>query len=260
MPSARARTAVAVAIALAIALGACGGSAPPTRTVRITILTYHRVHRYSTELTKSVPQLTVEPRRFRAQMEALARAGYRTIGQRDLLAALTRGKPLPPRRVMLTFDDGYSDDVDQVLPVLRRLHMRATFYVNTARVGVPGFLRAHQIRKLDRAGMDVGDHSATHANLPALHDDALRREVAGSRAVLAGIVGHPIDWFAYPYGAHDQRVVDEVERAGYRLAVTTDPGRVASSRAPLAIPRISVLRATTAHGVLTLVRGGRPAG
>jgi peptidoglycan/xylan/chitin deacetylase (PgdA/CDA1 family) len=223
--------------------------------VRVPILTYHRVHVYATELTKSQPDLTIEPGTFAAQMQGLHRAGYRTVTQRQLFAALYRRAALPEKPVLLSFDDGYIDDVDQVLPVLRRLHMKATFYVNTGRTHEAGFLSARQIRVLDRAGMDVGDHSATHANLPALPSQALEREVAGSRADLERIVGHPVYWFAYPFGAFDARVVAEVRRAGYLLAVTTKAGVTASTQAPLTIPRIHVGRGATAQSVVGLAGG-----
>ena len=173
---------------------------PAARTVRVPILTYHRVHVYATELTKSQPDLTVEPAAFRDQMAALRRGGYRTITQAQLFDALYRGAALPRHPVIVSVDDGYVDDVTQVLPVLRRNRMVATFYVITRRTHVPGFLSARQIRLLESVGMDVGAHTRTHANLPALPPAALTAEVAGSRDDLQRILGHPVYWFAYPYG------------------------------------------------------------
>jgi peptidoglycan/xylan/chitin deacetylase (PgdA/CDA1 family) len=228
---------------------------PAPRTVRVPILTYHRVHEYATELTKSQPDLTVEPPAFRAQMEALHRAGYRTVTQAQVFEALYRGAALPRRPVLLSFDDGYVDDVTQILPVLRRLHMVGTFYVITKRTHEPGFVSARQIRALESAGMDIGDHTRTHANLPALPPAALRGEVAGSRDDLERILGHPVYWFAYPYGARDARVTAAVRDAGYLLAVTTQGGASISTGAPLTIPRIHVGRAATARSVLSLAGG-----
>jgi peptidoglycan/xylan/chitin deacetylase (PgdA/CDA1 family) len=188
-------------------------------------------------------------------MAALRRAGYRTITQAQLLDALYRGAALPRRPVIVSVDDGYVDDVTQILPVLRRNRMVATFYVITGRVHEPGFLTVRQIRELEAAGMDVGAHTRTHANLPSLPASALESEVAGSGRDLRHILGHPVYWFAYPYGAFDARVVDSVRRAGFLLAVTTRGGTSASTGAPLAIPRIHVGRSATARGVLGLAGG-----
>ena len=225
------------------------------RQVRIPILTYHRVHVYATELTKSQPDLTIEPPAFQAEMAALHRAGYRTITQRQLFAALYQGAALPPRPVIVSVDDGYVDDVTQILPVLKRYGMRATFYVITGRMHEAGFLRPSQIQMLERSGMDVGAHTRTHANLPALDPATLRSEVDGSRRDLERVLGHPVYWFAYPYGAFNARVVDQVRKAGFLLAVTTRGGVLATTAAPLEIPRIHVGRTATATSVLSLAGG-----
>ena len=233
----------------------------PTHSVRVPILTYHRVHVWATELTKSVPDLTVEPQEFAAQMAALARAGYHTVSQRQLFEALYRGAALPPKPVLISVDDGYEDDVTQILPVLQREHMVATFYVVTGRFHEPGFLTAAQVRELDAAGMDVGDHTRHHVALPALGSALLESEVAGSRRDLESGLGHPVYWFAYPFGELDAATVAAVRQAGYLLAATTRSGTVESTAAPLEMPRIHVGRAATVAGVLGFVAGASaPAG
>src|SRR5947209_1535142 len=88
---------------------------PVAHTVRVPILTYHRVHLFATEFTKSIPDETVEPDRFRTEMDALAANGYHTVSQAQLFHALFDGVPLPPKPVMITVDDGYVDDVTQIL-------------------------------------------------------------------------------------------------------------------------------------------------
>jgi peptidoglycan/xylan/chitin deacetylase (PgdA/CDA1 family) len=221
----------------------------------VPILTYHRVHEFATELTKSQPDLTVEPSAFRAQMAALRHAGYTTITERRLFDALYRGAGLPRKPVIVSVDDGYVDDVTEILPVLKRNRMVATFYVITRRVHEPGFLNTRQIRALEAAGMDVGAHTRTHANLPALPAAAMRSEIEGSAADLRAILGHPVYWFAYPYGAFDARVERAVRLAGFLLAVTTKGGTSASTTAPLAIPRIHVGRSATAESVVALAGG-----
>lgn len=227
---------------------------PTPRTVRVPILTYHRVHSFATEYTKSIPDETVEPSTFAAEMRALTRAGYRTITQAELFGALFRGRSLPPKPVLVTADDGYADDVTQILPVLRRLRMVATFYVITGRLHEAGFVTPEQVRVLDRAGMDVGAHTRTHADLPSLPLASARKEIAGSRRDLERLLGHPVAAFAYPYGRFDATVVREIRRAGFALAVTTQGGTSESSLAPLTMPRIHVGRAQTAQGVLACLR------
>jgi peptidoglycan/xylan/chitin deacetylase (PgdA/CDA1 family) len=229
---------------------------PPARSVRVPILTYHRVHAFLTEYTKSIPDETVEPGVFAAEMAALAAGDYHTITQAQLFHALFDGAPLPSKPVMITVDDGYVDDVTNILPVLRRRHMVATFYVITGRYHEPGFLDEAQVRRLDAAGMDVGAHTRTHVPLNAVGAAELRDQVEGSRRDLQRVLGHFVYFFAYPYGAYDAAVVAEVRRAGFVLAATTNAGATESSRAPLTLPRIHVGRSQTPAGVIACVRVG----
>lgn len=225
-------------------------TSPAPRSVRVPILTWHRVHLFATEITKSIPDETVEPSVFSAEIAALADHGYRSITQMQLYDALFRGTPLPPKPVLLTVDDGYVDDVKQILPVLRAHRMVATFYIITGRFHEPGFVNATQVRQLDAAGMDVGAHTRTHVPLNVIPTGEMKNQVLGSRDDLQRALGHPVQWFAYPYGAFSPAVVAEVRRAGFVLAVTTQGGTVASSTAPLTMPRIHVGRTQTAAGVL----------
>ncbi len=228
---------------------------PVARSVRVPILTYHRVHEFATEYTKSIPDLTIEPSVFAAEIQALARSGHHSISQRQLFEALFRGAPLPRKPVLITVDDGYVDDVDQILPVLRRNHMVATFYIITSRLHEPGFLNPNQVRKLDAAGMDIGAHTRTHVPLASLPPAQAQSEIAGSRRDLQAIVGHPVDFFAYPYGSFSASVVQLVRGAGFVLAVTTNGGTTESSLAPLTMPRVHVGRSMTVSSLLACVSG-----
>ena len=230
-------------------------SAAP-RTVRVPILTYHRVHAFATEYTKSIPDETVEPGTFAAEMAALRRAGFHSVSQRRLFRALFYGAPLPSKPVLISVDDGYVDGVTNILPVLRREHMVATFYVITGRTHEQGFLNPRQIRRLDRAGMDVGAHTRTHVPLATLPTAEAWAQIDGSRRDLQRILGHPVYWFAYPYGSFSPAVEAQVRRAGYLLAVTTNGGDVASSTAPFTLPRYHIGRSATAATVVACAAGG----
>jgi peptidoglycan/xylan/chitin deacetylase (PgdA/CDA1 family) len=199
--------------------------------------------------------LKVDPANFAAELRALHDAGYHTISQAQLFDALYKGTPLPPRPIIISVDDGYVDDVRTILPDLVRLRMIATFFVITGRMNEPGFLDAAQIRRLDRAGMDVGDHTAHHVDLRALTAAQLADETAGSRRALERVLGHPVYFFAYPFGAYDSTVVQAVHAAGFTMAYTTQSGITESTANPLTWPRLHVSRAQTPGGLLATVGG-----
>jgi peptidoglycan/xylan/chitin deacetylase (PgdA/CDA1 family) len=222
----------------------------PERSVTVPVLTYHRVAPLS-----AVGQLDlkVDPANFAAELQALHDGGYHTITQAQLFDALYRGAPLPPKPVIISVDDGYVDDVRTILPDLLRWHMVATFFVITGRMTEPGFLSADQIRELDRAGMDVGDHTAHHVDLTELTPSELTAETAGSRQALEAVLGHPVYFFAYPFGAFNDTVVQAVRAAGFTLAYTTAGGTTESTADPLTLPRVHVGRAETPSGLVGLL-------
>ena len=227
---------------------------PPARAVRAPVLTYHRVAPLS---AAGEPDLKVDPANFAAELQALHAAGYHTIHQAQLFDALYHGSPLPPKPIIISVDDGYVDDVRTILPDLQRWHMVATFFVITGRMQLPGFLSAHQIRELDRAGMDVGDHTAHHLDLRRLTPQELRSEIAGSKHVLEAVLGHPVYYFAYPFGTFDTTVVGAVRAAGFTLAYTTAGGITESTASPLTLPRIHVGRAETPSRLIGLLGHGQ---
>jgi peptidoglycan/xylan/chitin deacetylase (PgdA/CDA1 family) len=225
-------------------------SHPIPHTVRVPILTWHRVAVLANEYTKSIPDETVEPSVFASEIQALAAHGFHPISQLQLFDALFHNASLPPKPVLLTMDDGYVDDSRTILPILQAHHFPATFYIITHRFHEPGFLNTTEIRRLDAAGMDIGAHTRTHVPLATLPAAEVTEQVEGSRVDLEHVLGHPVQWFAYPFGSFDSAVVAEVRRAGFVLGVTTAGGTSENSLAPLTMPRIHVGRTASATTVL----------
>jgi peptidoglycan/xylan/chitin deacetylase (PgdA/CDA1 family) len=227
----------------------------PPRSVRVPVLTYHRVAPLKPGAPAITTDLTVDPANFSAELAALHDHGYHTVSQAQLFNALYRGAALPSKPVLISVDDGYVDDVRTILPDLQRWHMVATFFVITGRFTIPGFLSADQVRQLDLAGMDVGDHTAHHVDLRLLTASQLRSETSGSRRTLQRTLGHFVYAFAYPFGAHNATVESAVHAAGFTLGYTTAGGVTESTGSPLTMPRLHIGRAQTPGGLLALLGG-----
>jgi peptidoglycan/xylan/chitin deacetylase (PgdA/CDA1 family) len=217
------------------------------RTIDLPILMYHRIDPLTPRLPAITRRLTVTPWEFAAQMTWLESHCFHTLTQQQAFQALEEGARLPRRSVLITFDDGYRDVLGKASPVLARLHMHATAYVITGRVSGPdpSFLDWPQLHALERRGIEIGSHTVDHVSLDQLSDAHALAELRDSRAVLERRLGHPVRWFAYPFGAEDPRVVRLVRAAGYLLAVTTQGGREQSSSAPLELHRLEVIDTTT---------------
>ncbi len=227
----------------------------PGRTIAVPILMYHRVDTISPTLPEITKRLTVDPADFAAQMRWLQGHGYHTVTQTQLYRALELDGRLPSRPVLISFDDGYRDVFSKAMPVLERLHMEATAYVITGRISGPdtSFLTWGRLKLLERHGIEIGSHTIDHLELPGLSEQGALRQLTQSRRVLERHLGHPVQWFAYPAGAFDNRSVRLVRQAGYVLAVTTRPGARQAARAPLELHRFEVLDSTGVSGLAALL-------
>jgi peptidoglycan/xylan/chitin deacetylase (PgdA/CDA1 family) len=231
----------------------------PQRTITLPILMYHLIGPIRGDDPAITQRLTVTPEDFAAQMRWLKRNGFHAVSQRQAFEALEHGAGLPAHPIMITFDDGYRDVWANALPVLMQLHMPATAYVITSRVSDfdPRTLTWGQLHALERGGVTIGSHSVTHPDLRTLSDAQAVVELRNSRRRLERHLHKPVQWFAYPAGARDARIVDLVRRAGYVLAVTTQPGAVQSAQTPLELHRYEILDSTHVSGLAALLAGLR---
>jgi peptidoglycan/xylan/chitin deacetylase (PgdA/CDA1 family) len=227
----------------------------PRRQVVVPILMYHRINVPSPSAPAITRRLTVHPADFARQMRWLKARGFHTVTQRQLFDALLCGRPLKRKPIMITFDDGYRDAFYKAAPVLSKIGMRGTAYVISGRIvnGDRAFLSWGLIRALERRGIEIGSHSVSHRDLTQLSDREAFRELVQSRRALERGLRHPVQWFAYPFGAYDGRVETLARRAGYVLAVTTETGSLQSASRPLALRRLRVLDSTGVRGLADLL-------
>ena len=182
------------------------------------------------------PQLFVEPSNFKAQMTWLSRHGYHAVTLRQVLRYWRSGIALPRKPIVLSFDDGYLSDYTIALPVLRRYHWPGVLnlVVNNVR---PGHITEREVRRLIAAGWEIDAHTISHTDLTRLDPAGLRREVAGSRIRLRRMFGQRVDFFCYPFGHYNARVVAAVRAAGYLGATTENQGLARPARR-FTLPRI----------------------
>jgi peptidoglycan/xylan/chitin deacetylase (PgdA/CDA1 family) len=151
---------------------------------------------------------------FRQQMLFLQQQGYTSITPATLVEALVHGAQLPPRPVVITFDDGNLDVYTTAFPIMRELGFVGAFYIVGNRLGADGFVGTAELSELVNAGWEVGSHSMTHADLTLDHT-ILRAEILESRLALEEALGVPVRSLAYPFGMADEVVMDKTEDYGY---------------------------------------------
>ncbi len=161
---------------------------------------------------------------FARQMEILQRLGFRVISMDDFYQIRTGEKKGRGKEIVITFDDGNYTFETEAFPILKSYHFPVTLFVVSESVKrrINGSMPAETLKNLLRSGLIViGSHSQTHPLLSTLPEEQLKNEVEISKADLEALFGIPINYFAYPSGDLDRRVLGAVEKAGYRLAFTT---------------------------------------
>jgi len=224
---------------------AAGIAIPPdaagVRRVPVPILLYHHVD--AAPITSPVARTTtVSPTALEAHLRALDAGGWTIVALDAVVDALALGTPLPPRAVVLTFDDGWRNQFDVALPILERYGATATFFITTEplEAGWIGSLTWDHVRALAERGMGIAAHSHTHRRFTELSDAELVAELEGPAAIIAERTGVRPRIVAYPYGDLDDRVLAAAEAAGYEAAVAASPDGEAASDALMALPRMAV--------------------
>ena len=165
-------------------------------------------------------KLSVAPDVFAAQMDWLAANDYHTVTFEDMRRYWARVAPLPPRPVIITLDDGYSDLYTAAFPILSGHGFTAVAYIVSGFVGQRGYVTQAEVQEMDRYGIEIAAHSVNHANLARCSQATLTYQLAQSRSWLESVLGHPVIDMAYPSGQYNQATIGAVQRAGYYSAVT----------------------------------------
>ena len=147
-------------------------------------------------------------------MNLLYQWGYKTISVELLARAISQGAELPPKPILLTFDDGGETTYTTALPILQRYGFTGVCYIVYHYVGLTHYMDANQIRALHTAGWEIGSHGLSHRDL-TVYPEKQENEIVRSRRQLESLLGVPVVSFAYPFGASDESSLGYVEFAGY---------------------------------------------
>lgn len=160
----------------------------------------------------------VSPEVFDRQMNLLYQWGYRTISVEQLARAINEGAALPPKPIILTFDDGSETVYTTALPIMQRYGFTGTAYLVYYYLGITNYMDVDQVRALHTAGWEIGSHGLSHVDLTA-RTERQTIEIVGSRRMFQDLLQIPILSFAYPYGAYNDDSLLNIHSAGYIAAL-----------------------------------------
>jgi peptidoglycan/xylan/chitin deacetylase (PgdA/CDA1 family) len=234
------------------------------------VLCYHRFVRKPDEREDSAQaayQMPVED--FKWQMQYLKENGFTPISEGQLMDFWFRGNPLPPKPVLITFDDGFRTIYRDAFPVMKSYGYPSIFFLytkfiengeaalkrradgrkkHTAKLGVEP-LEVGDIISMEKSGMIVESHTANHLNLglvneqktPVDYQKLLDFELSEPLTFIQSNFSRKPELIAYPYGVYDPAILQTTRAQGYKLAFTVNPGPNDHTVDPLKLRRELVL-------------------
>ncbi len=231
----------------------------------VPILCYHR-------FGAGQSKMIVSPAQFEAQLEWLARNQFRVLRLADLQGFLAAREALPQRSVVITIDDGYESVYRHAYPSLKKFGFSATLFVYSDFVGARDGLNWAQLQEMAASGViDIQAHSKSHRNLverfasetDASHRSNIEAEVRQPRAVLErglAAAGVRVRHYAYPFGDANEWVLESLQRHGYDLGVTVNPGGNPFFAHPFMLRRTMIFGDHTLEDFATRLQIRRPLG
>ncbi len=157
----------------------------------------------------------VSANHFRDQLKLIRQAGCRVALLRALWS-VGEATDAPRPGAVLTFDDGRASNYEVAFPLLQEAGVSGEFFVNTSRIGEPGFLSWQQMDEMHRAGMSFQSHSHEHVDLSRLRPSELARQLGASKQLLEDRLGRSVEFLAVPYGLLNEQLVKVAQQLGYR--------------------------------------------
>ncbi|OEH92501.1 polysaccharide deacetylase family protein [Bacillus solimangrovi] len=236
-----------------------------SQTETIPILLYHRIideedidkRHY---INGKINPMVVKTKDFKEQMLFLKNNGYQTLSMSELYAFLNQEIKIPEKTVVLTFDDGYKDNIIEAYPILKEYGFRATVFVITGAVTnrtypfTPKYVQYASLKELKQS-CDVFEYQSHTYNFhkkdhnerddkPYLVTKTIENVMEDIKISVFQLDGENLS-FAYPYGEYTTKSIDVLKKLGFKMAFTTEE-RVASSKDHLyEIPRFSIFSSTT---------------
>lgn len=212
------------------------GIEPIARLAHVPVIMYHDV-----VATAKDVWFDISVEEFERDLAMIADHGCTPISLKQWWNYITTGASLPTKPILLTFDDGYGSVYDLIYPRLKQRGWPAVFFITTSTVGrTTGkpHLTWDQMREMRATGLfEFQAHSVTHPYLTQQDDASLQREVYDCRDTLEEQLGEPIQFFCYPIGDRDERVISVLKQARFIAGFTMTAGGSAQSPGIMEINR-----------------------
>jgi len=200
----------------------------------------------------------------------ILRDAYTVVALEDGIAGLNGERELPPRSVVVTFDDGYRGVLENAAPILQEFRMPAITYLRCdvmedgfvpelPKSGRRAYLTWSEAKTLPERGIAIGAHTVSHRSLARIPAERMRAEIVESKRMIEGALGNSVRSFAFPYGTGadvNADVIRAVRDAGFLDAVTAINGCNYANASPFTLRRTKVEGHDSLDTFARLLQGG----
>lgn len=190
---------------------------------KVIILFYHGVSAHPEKEPSNADGKHVGLAKFERQMRYISRK-YNPVSWKVAVELLKGERKYPLNAIVVTFDDGYHNNLDFAYPVAKKYKIPIIIFLATSyadKGNISGYLSWKEIEHMYADGVEFGAHTITHPYLSELHSPELDKEVAGSKKIIEAHLKMRVDTFVYPYGSFNKDSRLAVKNAGYSCALTT---------------------------------------
>lgn len=203
-------------------------------------LFYHHIQSQATAKAKGQQSLTVYTDNFDGQMQYLKQHGYNSLSMQDLVNFFNGQGKIPPKSVLITFDDGYIDLYTNVFPILKQYGLKATSFLPTGLVSNPDYVNWDQVMEMNASGVIYfANHTWSHKSVAgSIKEVSFEISTADTQLNQRGLNTSKV--FAYPYGTDSITAENYLRSIGYNLAFTTHSGNILCKAQNLSLPRVRI--------------------
>lgn len=219
----------------------------------VPVLCYHHIREAKAGQSESMKSYSVSPAQFKDQMKALKDSGYETILPGQLYDYLVNGAALPPKPVMLTYDDTDEEQFSIGKTEMDKYGFKGVYFIMTISINRPRYMSKEQLKQLADEGNSVEAHTWDHHMVTKYQGADWDTQLVKPAKQIESITQKPVQYFAYPFGLWNQAAIPELKSRGYKMAFILSTARDSSE--PLyTIRRMIVPGQWSTHGMFTAMK------
>ena len=201
-----------------------------------TVFMYHKfgVSKY--------PSTSVTINQLENHITELTKDKYNILPLNFIVDAIINDANLPENTIGISIDDADESFFEIAWPLFKKNNIPVTLFVTTGTIvnNNKNYLNWDEIRKLKEEGVTIGAHSHTHAHMPDLSIDEVKKEIEISNKIFLRELGEIPSLFAYPYGETSNEIIDLIKNYKFKVAFGQHSGIINETSNMYYLPRFSL--------------------